>query len=135
MKSGHFTATGTAMLTVLRLEDSDMLKMKRKTLFSILLLPILLLTLPSVEIRAKERDGVSISEQTDLRLAAWNICIMSNKSRSDAELVKIARTLADYDFIAIIELRDELVLKRTQKILSQIGKLFDYQFSYFFTIP
>ena len=106
-----------------------MLKMKRKTLFSILLLLILLLTLPSVEIRAKERDGVSISERTDLRLAAWNIRIMSNKSRTDAELVKIARTLADYDFIAIVELRDEIVLKRTQKILSQMGKMYEYQFS------
>ena len=45
---------------------------------------------------------------------------MSNKSRTDTELMKIARTLADYDFIAIVELRDEAVLKRTQKILSQI---------------
>ena len=64
-----------------------------------------------------------------LKLAAWNIRIMSNKSRTDAELTQIARTLADYDFIAIVELRDETVLKRTQRILSRMGMAYDYQFS------
>ncbi len=103
--------------------------MKRKTLFYTLFLPILLLTLSSIEIRAEGHEDVRISEQSDLRLAAWNIRIMSNKSRSDTELMKIARTLADYDFIAIVELRDEAVLKRTQKILSQMGTAYDYQFS------
>ena len=101
------------------LEGSFMLKMKRKTLFYTLFLPILLLNLSSIEIRAEGHETVGISEQSDLRLAAWNIRIMSHKSRSDAELIEIARTLADYDFIAIVELRDEMVLKRTQKILSQ----------------
>ena len=72
---------------------------------------------------------VGVCEQTELRLAAWNIRIMSNKSRTDAELMQIARTLADYDFIAIVELRDEAVLKRTQKILAQMGKVYQYQFS------
>ena len=66
---------------------------------------------------------------SELKVAAWNIRIMSNKSRTDAELMKIARTLADYDFIAIVELRDEAVLKRTQRILSQMGTAYDYQFS------
>ena len=117
------------MPAVTPLEGSFILKMKRKTLFYTLFFPILLLTLSGVEIRAKDDDGIRVSEQTDLRLAAWNIRIMSNKSRSDAELLAIARTLADYDFIAIVELRDETVLKRTQKILSQMGKLYDYEFS------
>ena len=106
-----------------------MLKMKPKTLFYTLFLPILLLTLSSIEIRVEGHEAVGISEQSDLRLAAWNIRIMSNKSRTDAELMEIARTLADYDFIAIVELRDEAVLKRTQRILSQMGKMYDYQFS------
>ena len=109
--------------------SSFILKMKRKTLFYTLFLPILLLTPSSIEIRAAGNEDVRISEQTDLRLAAWNIRIMSNKSRSDAELMGIARTLADYDFIAIVELRDEIVLKRTQEILSQMGKMYDYEFS------
>ena len=117
------------MRAVTALEGSIMLKMKRKTLFYTLFLPILLLILSSIEIRAEGHEDVGISEQTDLRLAAWNIRIMSHKSRSDAELIEIARTLADYDFIAIVELRDETVLKRTQKILSQMGTAYDYQFS------
>ena len=66
---------------------------------------------------------------SELKVAAWNIRIMSNKSRTDAELMAIARTLADYDFIAIVELRDEVVLKRTQRILLQMGAAYDYQFS------
>ena len=73
--------------------------------------------------------NVGVCRQDELKLAAWNIRIMSNKSRTDAELMKIARTLADYDFIAIVELRDEAVLKRTQRILSQMGMAYDYQFS------
>ncbi|RKU16481.1 YHYH domain-containing protein [Candidatus Poribacteria bacterium] len=71
----------------------------------------------------------SDTKHSELRLAAWNIRIMSNESRTDAELKAIARTLADYNFIAIVELRDEVVLKRTQKILSQMGKTYQYQLS------
>ncbi len=71
----------------------------------------------------------SDTEGSELKLAAWNIRIMSNNSRTDAELQAIARILVDYDFIAIVELRDEMVLKRTQKILSQMGWQYDYQFS------
>ena len=71
----------------------------------------------------------SDAEYAELKLAAWNIRIMSNKSRTDAELKAIARILADYDFIAIVELRDEMVLKRTQKILMQMGKAYQYQLS------
>ena len=54
---------------------------------------------------------------------------MSDKSRTDTELKQIAKTIADYDFIAIVELRDEAVLMRTQKILAQMGKMYDYEFS------
>jgi endonuclease/exonuclease/phosphatase family metal-dependent hydrolase len=71
----------------------------------------------------------SDAEYAELKLAAWNIRIMSDKSRTDAELQAIARILVDYDFIAIVELRDEMVLKRTQKILMQMGKAYQYQLS------
>ena len=71
----------------------------------------------------------SDAKQSELKLAAWNIRIMSNKSRTDAELKAIARILSDYDFIAIVELRDEIVLERTQKILMQMGKAYQYQLS------
>lgn len=72
---------------------------------------------------------IDVSEPMELRLAAWNIRIMSDKSRTDTELKQIAKTLADYDFIAIVELHDEAVLKRIQRILSQMGKAYQYQFS------
>ena len=71
----------------------------------------------------------SDTNESELKLAAWNIRIMSNNSRTDAELQAIARTLFDYDFIAIVELRDEVVLQRTQRILLQMGKAYQYQFS------
>ena len=71
----------------------------------------------------------SETNASELKLAAWNIRIMSNNSRTDAELMAIARTIADYDFIAIVELRDEVVLQRTQRILAQMGKSYDYEFS------
>ena len=78
---------------------------------------------------ANQDTVVSDTERSGLKLAAWNIRIMSNKSRTDAELKAIARTLADYDFIAIVELRDEIVLQRTQRILLQMGKAYQYQLS------
>lgn len=71
----------------------------------------------------------SDDDPSALKLAAWNIRIMSDNSRDDAELYRIAQTLIDYDFIAIVELRDEIVLQRTQRILAQMGKMYDYQFS------
>ena len=71
----------------------------------------------------------SETNASELKIAAWNVRIMSNNSRTDAELVAIARTLIDYDFIAIVELRDETVLQRTQRILTQMGKSYAYEFS------
>ena len=70
-----------------------------------------------------------VSRRSELKLAAWNIRILSDNSRDDAELQKIAQTLIDYDFIAITELRDEKVLKRLQKILSESGAEYGYLMS------
>ena len=67
-----------------------------------------------------------VSRRSELKLAAWNIRILSDRSRDDTELHKIAQTLIDYDFIAISELRDEKVLKRIQKILSESGAEYGY---------
>ena len=67
--------------------------------------------------------------RAELKLAAWNIRMLSNSSRDDTELHKIAKTLIDYDFIAISELRDEKVLKRLQQILSESGAEYGYQIS------
>ena len=65
----------------------------------------------------------------ELKLASWNIRILSDSSRNDAELHEIAKTLIDYDFIAISELRDEKVLKRIQRILSESGAEYGYLIS------
>ena len=62
-------------------------------------------------------------------LAAWNIRIFSNGSRNNAELHHIAKVLIDYDFIAIVELRDETVLIRTEAILEGMGRNYDYVMS------
>ena len=63
------------------------------------------------------------------RLAAWNIRIFSNGSRNNDELHHIAKVLIDYDFIAIVELRDEVVLIRTEAILAGMGRDYDYVMS------
>ena len=81
------------------------------------------------DLEVSQNTITSDGEQSELKLAAWNIRIMSDNSRTDAELEAIARTLVDYDFIAIVELRDEVVLKRTQEILLQMGKAYQYQLS------
>ena len=70
-----------------------------------------------------------VSRRSELKLAAWNIRILSDRSRDDTELHKIAQILIDYDFIAISELRDEKVLKRIQKILSESGAEYGYLIS------
>ena len=70
---------------------------------------------------------IHVSEKPELRLATSNLRIMGNKS--DSELTQIARTLADYDLIAMIGVRDETVLKRIQKILLQMGESYEYDLS------
>ena len=70
-----------------------------------------------------------VSRRSELKLAAWNIRIFSDNSRDDTELYKIAQTLIDYDFIAISELRDERVLKRVQRVLSESGAEYGYLIS------
>ena len=71
------------------------------------------------------------SEETrpTFNFATWNIRIFSNGSRDDNELNHIANLLIEYDFIAIVELRDEEVLKRTEVILNEKGRDYDYLLS------
>ena len=72
-----------------------------------------------------ENEGIAVT----FRLATWNIRIFSDNSRSDEELQLIANVLIDYDFIAIVELRDEKVLKRTVRTLEHMGRDYDYVIS------
>ena len=71
----------------------------------------------------------SYNRKSKLRLASWNIRILSDNSRDDTELHQITQTLIDYDFIAISEVRDEKVLKRVQRILSESGAEYGYLIS------
>lgn len=66
------------------------------------------------------------TDSSTVRLAGWNIRIFSNGSRDENELQSIANVLIDYDFIAIVELRDEKVLERTENILIGMGRDYDY---------
>ena len=78
---------------------------------------------------AGEEDTLTEHGKSTFRLAAWNIRIFSNGSRNDDELNHIAKVLIDYDFIAIVELRDEVVLRRTEAILEGMGRDYDYVMS------
>ena len=68
----------------------------------------------------------NLVERPTVSIAAWNIRIFSDNSRDDQELMMIADILVDYDFIAIIEVRDERVLMRTESLLQGMGRDYDY---------
>ncbi len=70
-----------------------------------------------------------VSKQSEVKLAAWNIRMLSDSSRNDVELRQIASILIDYDLIAISEVHDETVLKRIQRILSERGAEYGYLIS------
>ena len=71
-----------------------------------------------------EEDLPKRLDISTFRLAAWNIRFFSDGSRNDDELHHIA-----YDFIAIVELRDEAVLIRTEAVLAGMGRDYDYEIS------
>ena len=89
--------------------------------------------LADVEVDTPLTVGMSntgrVSRRPELKLAGWNIRILSDGSRNDTELHQIAQTLIDYDFIAISEVRDEKVLQRIQRILSESGAEYGYLIS------
>lgn len=55
----------------------------------------------------------------EIALASWNIRILSDNSRSDAELEEIASIIKRYDIVAIQEVRDTDVLDRLKRILGE----------------
>lgn len=87
------------------------------------------------ELTSKEQTptpsaGTPYSPDTkDLKICSFNIRIYSNKSRDDEELKYIAELLNECDITAIQELRDETVLIRTVKLLTQKGTQYEYQIS------
>ena len=98
-----------------------------KKLLTILILILMLIGATAYYYYVKFIRVAPISDT--LRLASWNIRIFSDGSRDDTELRQICQTIMDYDFIALIELRDENILKRTEAMLETMGKDYDYQIS------
>ena len=98
-----------------------------KILFWSLFLLVFPLTLFGLEVQAEGHEVGT--PETELKFASWNIRILSTGSRDDNELEKIANIIIDYDFISIVELRDEEVLQRLQKILASVGKTYNYELS------
>ena len=98
---------------------------------ALLFIPICLLAACSEQDDASnlKTDILTDPGRSTIRLAAWNIRIFSDNSRDDAELQLIANVLIDYDFIAVIELKDETVLRRTESVLELMGRDYDYLLS------
>ena len=84
---------------------------------------------PVVETESPKTESPKELDASTFRLAAWNIRIFSNGSRNNDELHRIAKVLIRYDFIAIVELRDEMVLTRTEAILAGMGRDYNYVMS------
>ena len=68
-------------------------------------------------------------EKRTVDLAAWNVRLFSDKSRDSAEVKRIAEVLINYDVVALVELRDEQVLKRTVRQLEAMGRGYEYLIS------
>ncbi len=98
---------------------------------ALLFIPICLLAACSERDDASnlKTDILTDPGRSTIRLAAWNIRIFSDNSRNDAELQLIANVLIDYDFIAVIELKDETVLRRAESVLELMGRDYDYLLS------
>ncbi len=68
-------------------------------------------------------------EKHTVDVAAWNIRVFSDKSRDAADVKLIADVLIGYDIAALVELRDEQVLKRTVTQLEEMGRRYEYLIS------
>ena len=68
-------------------------------------------------------------EKRTVDIAAWNVRLFSDKSRDPTEVKRIADVLIDYDVVAMVELRDEQVLKRTVSQLEAMGRRYEYLIS------
>jgi endonuclease/exonuclease/phosphatase family metal-dependent hydrolase len=80
------------------------------------------------------------STAEELVLASWNIRILSDASRDDSELQKIAAIINRYDFVAIQEVRDTIVLSRLKALLpgwdyivsDAVGNTVTERYAYFY---
>ena len=90
---------------------------------------ILLVALLWSYIGGREAEVNAETDREVLRIASWNIRILSDNSRDDVELQRICEIIIKYDFISIVELRDEKVLVRMVVMLAGMGRLYGYEVS------
>lgn len=76
---------------------------------------ILSLLFVSCPITTATPNNTSPSES--IKLASWNVRILSDNSRDDSELQKIATIIDRYDIVAVQEVRDNEVINRLLNIL------------------
>ncbi|MCY1152618.1 MAG: lamin tail domain-containing protein [Sphaerochaetaceae bacterium] len=83
----------------------------------------------------------NIQSTESIKLASWNIRILSNDSRDDSELQKIATIIDRYDIVAVQEVRDYEVINRLLNILpeewdaiisNKTGRGVKEQYTYFY---
>jgi len=86
---------------------------------SFLLLTFILFVLSINQSCVKNPTSSDETQTESIKLATWNIRILSNGSRDDTELAQIADILQRYDLIAIQEARDTIVLDRLLTILPE----------------
>jgi deoxyribonuclease-1-like protein len=78
---------------------------------------MLLLAFSAGSIWAESSWAESMDRGDHLRLATWNVRILSNGSRDDRELAYIAPIIDRYDLVAVQELRDREVVDRLLQLL------------------
>jgi endonuclease/exonuclease/phosphatase family metal-dependent hydrolase len=76
-----------------------------------------------------DAESIDSSNLDELIICSFNIRIFSDGSRDNDELKTIVQILKLYDLIAIQELRDKQILKRTVKALKNMGYKYDYEIS------
>jgi len=116
------------------------MKNKKFAVLSYFLIISILLTIFNCSSSAKDPSNSDTEQASSIKLATWNIRILSNGSRDDTELVEIADILKRYDLIAIQEARDTVVLNRLQAILpgydyiasSPVGRRVKEIYAYFY---
>lgn len=103
-----------------------------ETIFKRFLCILVLLTIAGIfseRLAAQDTVNQALGTPSYLKFASWNIRIFSN-SRSDDELRAICRVAKNFDFISILELRDEQVLQRMVAMLkSEFRRSYSYDLS------
>lgn len=103
------------------------------------ILIILSLLFVSCPVSNATPNNIQLTES--IKLASWNIRKLSDNSRDDSELQKIAAIIDRYDIVAIQEVRDSIVINRLLDILpdewkawnsNKTGRGVKEQYTYFY---